>query len=350
VLQNVCIGDGKVTGANDDYRVDVELKAAEFAKVLLRKDRLTSIINTSKNLPHGDEVTLTVDGDCCVVEIGKGEWRLPTEDALTYPPGPAERLYAMLTMPADEFSRALRAVIYAIDKESSRYALGGVLIECVDDKTHFVATDGRRISTAQCERTGAQDDFVADPKGSQKRAPIVPKEPLSQLQAQCKGRSDLVTLSCGGGKFVGEIGDVVITSATIEGRFPNWRGLFEDADELGSPNVIDRQSLSQATRCAAVVATKESKGVLFRFGGETLTLTAKASTSGESKVECQVASAGKSAKVKIDPQFVTDFLKPFDSQDDDPNVRIFVQGNGDKTLFCVDSAYKAIIMPMAGDA
>ena len=49
-------------------------------------------------------------------------------------------------MPARLFRELIRRTIFATDNESSRYALGGVLLEMADDKITGVGTDGRRLA------------------------------------------------------------------------------------------------------------------------------------------------------------------------------------------------------------
>ena len=48
----------------------------------------------------------------------------------------------------------IRRTIFATDNESSRYALGGVLLEMAADKIIAVGTDGRRL--AKMEVPGPQ--------------------------------------------------------------------------------------------------------------------------------------------------------------------------------------------------
>jgi DNA polymerase-3 subunit beta len=249
-------------------------------------------------------------------------------------------------MTGDEFGRAIKSVIYAIDKESSRYALGGVFIECVGTKAFFVATDGRRLSVAEVVRDAATDDFVAEPKGTEKKSPIVPSSPLIWL-SNLAGADETVSLECDSSTFRGNVGAVTVTCRLIDGRFARWRDVL--TSELPPPHSIRRSELSHAISCAAVVSTEASKGVRLSFNRDTLTLTAKSSEAGESTVECPVETAGESAVVKLDPKFVHAFLKPF-GQDDEPCVAVHVCKADGKTVMKVGDSYTGVIMPLAEDA
>jgi DNA polymerase-3 subunit beta len=341
-VTNLCIGNGLVTGTDMDCRIDVELMDAQCEPVLLPRDRLHTILMNAT----GDTVTLTPDGSTCRIETKGCEWRLPTESAIEFPLWEPDGLHPILSMTGDEFGRAIRSVIYAIDKESSRYALGGVLIECVGTKAFFVATDGRRLSAAEVVRDAATDDFVAEPKGTEKKSPIVPSSPLIWL-SNLAGADETVSLECDNSTFRGNVGAVTVTCRLIDGRFPRWRDVL--TSELPPPHSIRRSELSHAISCAAVVSTEASKGVRLSFDGDTLTLTAKSSEAGESTVECPVETAGESAVVKLDPKFVHAFLKPF-GQDDEPCVAVHVCKADGKTVMKVGDSYTGVIMPLAEDA
>lgn len=341
-LGSVCIGGGLVSGCTvGEYRVDVDLLEAQCQPMLLPQNRLAKILQNSSH----EDVTLTADGSTCVVRIGRGEWRLPTEDAAQFPLWEPNGLHPMPSLPSDQFERAARHVIYAVDKDSSRFALGGVLIEAIGDKMHFVATDGRRLSVATCGHDKSTDDFVTEPKGLQKQAPIVPVRPLSQLINQCS-RDLAVTMQCGPGVFVCNIGDVTVTAATIQGRFANWKDVFPT--QLPPGNSVLRDVFDCAVKAASVVTSDDSRGVQFCFKGGTLTLKAKSAEGGQSKVECDVSDYQSDASVALNSSYVAQFLKPFD-KDSEPCVTVHVCHNDGKTVLTVGDAYRGVIMPLALD-
>jgi DNA polymerase-3 subunit beta len=341
-ITNVCIGNGLVTGTDLDCRIDVELIDAQCEPILLPKDRLHTILLNAT----GDTVTLTPDGSTCKIKAKGCEWKLPTEPASEFPLWEPEDLHPMLAVTGDEFRRAVKSVIYAIDRESSRYALGGVFIECVGNTAFFVATDGRRMSIAEVGREAATDDFVNDPKGTEKKSPIVPTSPMVWLSNEA-GSDETVALECDAKTFRGNVGGITVTCRLIDGRFPRWRDLL--GEELPKAHSVCRDDLVHAVSCAAVVATESSKGVRFAFSGDTLTLTAKSSEAGQSEVECRVDAPAEAATVKLDPKYVHSFLKPF-GQDNEPCVSIHVCKPDGKTVMKVGDSYTGVIMPLAEDA
>ena len=341
-ITNVCVGNGLVTGTDLDCRIDVELMDAQCEPILLPKNRLHTILMNAT----GNTVTLTPDGATCKIKTTGCEWKLPTEPASEFPLWEPDDLHPMMTLTGDEFRRAVKSVIYAIDRESSTYALGGVLIECVGNTAFFVATDGRRMSIAGVGREAATDDFVGEPKGTEKKSPIVPTSPLVWLSNEA-GADETVSIECDAKAFRGNVGGITVTCRLIEGRFPRWRDVL--GQDLPQAHSVSRSDLAHAVSCAAVVATESSKGVRFAFSGDTLTLTAKSSEAGQSEVECHVQSPADAATVKLDPKYVHNFLKPF-GQDDEPCVAIHICKPDGKTVMKVGDSYTGVIMPLAEDA
>jgi DNA polymerase-3 subunit beta len=340
-INSVCIGNGLVTGTDLECRIDVELIDAQCDPILLPKDRLHTILMNAT----GETVTLTQDGSVCKIKTKGCEWKLPTEPASEFPLWEPDGLDPMMTLTGDEFSRAVKSVIYAVDRDSSRFALGGVLIECVGDKSFFVATDGRRMSVAEVGRDAATDDFVSDPKGTQKKSPIVPTSPMVWLSNQA-GQDETVSLECDSRTFRGNVGGITVTCRLIDGKFPRWRDVL--GEELPEGHSVFRDELSHAVSCAAVVATESSKGVRFVFAGDTLTLTAKSSEAGQSEVECPVDSPAEAVTVKLDPNYVHSFLRAF-GQNDEPCVSIHVCKPDGKTVLKVGKSYTGVIMPLAAE-
>lgn len=331
ILGNVRIGDGLITGTNLEIRIDREL-GEQCEPMLLPADRLLAILRTCS---HGDSVTLTPKAGAVTIKCGRGKWELPTEDASEYPVWEAADAKPVCRLPADQFVRAVRAVSYACDSESSRYALGAVLIDVTGGDPTFVATDGRRLSAVQTETDQAVDD-------SQTLVPAVAMRFAATLAERSEGsvqieatKSDVVLTFDGG----------VLTARLLDGKFPRWRDVFPEAST--EPHAVDRGELLAATRAAGVVTSEQSKGVLYDFG-ESLVLTGKSSEYGESKVKCDVVQAGTACKVKMDPRFVTEYLHGVPS-DEEPNVSIHTTGpSGAVTLTCGE--YRGVIMPLSEDA
>ena len=331
ILRNVRIGDGLITGTDLEIRIDREI-GEHCEPFLLPADRLLAILRTCR---HDDDVTLTPKGSAVTIKAGRGRWELPSEDAAEFPLWEPADAKPVCRLPADQFVRAIRAVSYACDNESSRYALGAVLIDVQDSCPTFVGTDGRRLSAVETEVDQAVDN-------SQTLVPAVAARFAATLSEKSEGT---VQIEATKSEVVFTFDGGALTARLVDGRFPKWRDVFPEATT--EPHVVNRDELMAATRAAAVVTSEQSLGVTYDLG-ETLTLTARSSEYGESKVKCPVVTAGTPCKVKVNPHYVRDYLQGL-PPDEEPSVQIHATGPGGAvTLTCGE--YRGVVMPLAEDA
>jgi len=332
VLQNVLLSDAVLSGSDGEIRIDVEIDAPPSVTFLLPKDRLHAILSSTT----ADEITLTPDGSSCIVTAGRGTWTLPTEDAAEYPSWEPVGTKPITRLPADQFVRAVKGVVFSADAESSRYALGAVLIEVEGEVVTFVATDGRRLSSVRCEHDLAVDNSTT----------LVPARVMAILARLADHAGDAgVQLETTGREIVATIGNVTVTALLLEGRFPKWRDVVPERD--AKPTTVTRADLLSATRAAAICSSEESKGVLYAFSGDGIWLQGKSGEKGESSVTCDIVEAGAKAGVKLDPSFVVEWLGGIDG-DEEPTVSIeVVDADSAVVLRCGDNT--GVIMPLAKD-
>jgi DNA polymerase-3 subunit beta len=339
ILHNVLLSGGVLSGSDGEIRIDVEIDAPPGVTFLLPKDRLHAILSSTT----ADEITLTPDGSSCVVTAGRGTWTLPTEDAAEYPVWEPVGTKPITRLPADQFVRAVRGVVFSADTESSRYALGAVLIEVEGEVVTFVATDGRRLSSVRCEHDLAVDNSTT----------LVPAR-VMQIIARLADQAgdDSVQLEATGKEIVATIGREkkgrrrTVTALLMEGKFPRWRDVLPDRDVAST--TVDRSLLVAATRAAAICSSEESRGVEYAFSAEGVWLHGKSSEKGEASVTCDIVEAGAKAGVKLDPAFVVEWLNGIDG-DEEPTVSIeVVDAESAVVLRCGDNT--GVIMPLAKDA
>jgi DNA polymerase III subunit beta len=330
ILQNVLIGNGLITGTDLDLRIDVAI-GEHCEPFLVPADRLLAILRTASN----DSVTLSTTASAVKVKCGRGSWTLPTEDASEFPAWEPEKLKALCRLPADQFARAARATVYATDTESSRFALGGVLLDVTDGNPTWIGTDGRRMAIVETETDQAVDDS----------ATIIPSRTIGVVAGMASGDGS-VQIEANSAEIKFSMDGITVTGRLLEGRFPRWRDVVGEQDI--EPNVLEVHELLQAVRAASIVTSEQSKGIDVEFAGETVTLTGQSSEYGQSRVALSSVSPGLAAKTKVDPRFLADYLKNL-PDDEEPHVAIYAKDKESAVVLkCSD--YTGVIMPLAGDA
>ena len=143
VTTAVLIRGGRMAATNGEIRIEVEFPSSDISCLLPHK-RLQAIVNAAT----GDEMTIEAKGESVKLTAGRGSWTLPTEDWHAFPAATAGDARQVGTVEAGTLADMLRSVLPCTDSESSRYALGGVLLEVAGGQLHAVATDGRRLGAA----------------------------------------------------------------------------------------------------------------------------------------------------------------------------------------------------------
>lgn len=330
VLASVRLGDGLLTATDLELRIETALDYHDDP-VLLPYARLAAILNNAA----GDEVSLERRSSSCVVRIGRGEWVLPTESAAEFPGWEPTSLQPVTKLPADQFWRAVRAVAHSTDDTSGRPAMGTVLIDVQDGIVNFAATDGHRLSVAECEHDLAVDDSET----------LVPSRVMEVLCKLAGGNANaLVAVEASKSVMRATVADTTVTATLAQGTFVRWRKVIpEDHPE---PTTVVGADLLSATKAAAIVTSDDSRGVTYTFTADGLHLSGKSAAHGTSSVTCCIVEFGTPCVVKLDPLFVREWLQGLPS-DGEPTVSVQVK-DADAAVVLRSDSYTGVIMPLGG--
>jgi DNA polymerase-3 subunit beta len=237
----------------------------------------------------------------------------------------------------------VKRTVFATDNESSRYALGGVLVELSSQHVIAVGTDGRRL--AKMEGPASTCSGSTGSGAAADAQPIVPARAM-QLIERCLGAADApVHVAVRPAEILVRSGVTTISARLVEGRFPRWRDVFPERPDAVGVSLVAGPFLA-AVRQAAIVTSEQSKGVDFSFEPGQLVLSGRSAESGESRIELPLDHAGAAVKIKLDPRFVSDVLRVLD-----PATTVTVEIT-DPQSACVcrtDDGYGYVIMPLAAD-
>lgn len=333
ILQNVLIRDGVVTATDLELRITAPLDESRGHTLLLPYARLSAIIGS---LVGSDDVTLAVDGTVCTVTGGSGEWKIPVEDAAEFPTGDYKAATPIARLPSDQFVALVNAVRFATDNESSRFALGAVLVEFKDGTLTFVGTDGRRLCAASADIDQDTDDCEI----------LAPRRVVDVLVRLCKG-AQAIQLERTGSDVVATIDGVVVQAKLVEGRFPKWRDVEPKNDP--PPSLVVAGALLHAFRQAAICTSEDSKGVTLAITDEGLWLHGQSSAYGESSATCGLVEAGQACTVKLDPRFVREWLE-CGSIDPAETVCLTATDGDSAVVLSASETIRTVIMPLARDA
>lgn len=342
ILQSVkfeVTGESAILMATDleiGIRYDVPAVEVESAgSAVLPIQRFGSILRESSD----EKLSLESDGSGTTIRGERSEFRLPGQDPQGFPVVAVFGETTYQEVSARLFREAIRRTSFATDNESSRYALGGVLLELESTKLVAVSTDGRRLAKMEGPATAVGGE--ASPESSL----IVPTRAMNLLERAISDDDGEIQIAGRASEVLVKSPRATIFARLLEGRFPRWRDVFPPREGVASVELSVGPLLS-AVRQAAIATSEESRGVDFQFSSGTLVLTAQAADVGQSRVELPIAYEGREVAITMDPRFVADFLKVLDA---DKTFTIELKDSESAALLSTDDGYAYVIMPLARD-
>lgn len=271
-----------------------QVEVAEPGESLVVADTLSRIVREC-----ADEVlSLETGGNHLHLRGAGSHFQIVTHDAEEFPPVPSLEGAPDFSVDGAQLQRLLEWTVFAAARESTRYAINGVLWEVEGDKLVLVATDGRRLSLARGKLT------------SPSKAPckaIIPSKALSMLTRLISDPATPVDVRITQNQMIARVGRAVLGTALAEGVFPDYQKVIpEDCNRTAELKTLDFQS---ALKRAALLTNEESRGVRLAFTDGDLTLSSRAPEQGEATVSIPVRYRGEEIHIGFNPIFLLDVLK-----------------------------------------
>jgi len=283
------IDTGDLITEKDEAAVSVPAKA--FSGIL--RDTRNGVITLSFDM---EKHTLTI-----LSESGKYKINgLPAEE---FPPmQPVNEDGEGFSMDQTVVRRGLSKVSFAMSDDVSRYVLNGVCVEVLEREVRFVATDGRRLSTATEEAT-------IHPS-AQNASFIIPDPTVRAIERVLDVGSIDVTYTQDLVKFDASTsaGHIQVVSKLVQGSFPNYKQVIPDGE---APIVLSlpREDLIGALRRVMNVTTEQQYSVRLKLKDGNLNISVKTESIGAAVEKIPVAYTGEELVITFNPKYLVDPLK-----------------------------------------
>ena len=341
ILKNVKlqVADGQATLIGTDQEVGIRydipgVETDAAGETLLPTNRVLSILREIQD----DRVHLEVSPDAVWIRAGHSEFRLSAEDAAEFPPVAAfdEKRYHVV--PARTFREMIRRTAFATDVESTRYALGGILLDLAPGTIAMAATDSRRLALAKSScRSEGGDEF-------ENELPVIPSKAMLLAERSIADEEQDVLIAVHTNDVVMKCEHFTIYSRLVEGRFPKYENVIPKVSNVTIELVVG--PFYSVVRQAQIVTSEESRGVEFTFSNGLLTLHSKAADVGQSKVELPISYDYEDLTITFDPRFIAEFLRGFEPE---KQVKLQLIDAESAAVFRTDDTYTYVIMPLSRD-
>ena len=347
VLKNVKLQvvDGKATLLGTDAEVGIryEIPGVEITsagETLLPAARVSAIVRELT----GDSVDIALADDAVWIRSDQSEFRLSAQDASEFPPVAEFDDDSYHAIPGKSLRDAIRRTVFATDLESSRYALGGVLLELGRDKVTLAATDTRRLAVFETSCRAHGSATSGSPDQSNNSNPVIPTKALTLIERSIPDADSEALLAIHPNEALVKVGSSTIYSRLVEGRFPKYRDVVPARAEKSIDLVV--APFYSAIRQAQIVTEEDSRGVDFRFARGLLTMTSKSAEVGQSVIQLPISYDGDDLAILFDPRYIADFLRVLSPE---KSIRLDLIDAESAAVFRTDDAYTYVVMPLTRD-
>jgi DNA polymerase-3 subunit beta len=339
ILQNTRLeaANGEATLLATDLDVGVRHRLPECmvdrpGTVLMPTHRVLAILREMQ----GPTVQIEVQENVTRVTGNRAEYRLGYLDPAEFPLLPAFDEQNSYTVSSNQLRRMIQRTIFAIDAESTRYALGGVLVELHGESVILVATDTRRLAQARGQCASSGEAVVEN------SSPVVPAKAMALIERSLADYEGSVAISIRANDVQVQSNLTTIYSRLVEGRFPKYQDVIPTKNAITIDLIA--APLLTAVRQAQILTSEEHRGVDFEFGPGLLKLISREPSAGESVIELPISYEGEALTVTFDPRFIAEFLKVLEPEQP---VRLGLTNSASAAVFRTEDGYTYIVMPLS---
>jgi len=339
ILENVKLEavPERVTLMATDLEMGIRIDVPGFeidarGAVLLPIKRVGPILRESSD----EKLHVESDGTKARIYSQQSEFQLPTQNPDEFPtvsPFQEEKYHQL---PARFFRELLHRTVCAADTESSHYALGGVLVELSADEIIGVGTDGRRLA-----RQHGPAEAIAGHQTLE--TTVIPSRAVQLMERALADNEENVQLAARENDVLLKSQRTTIYARLVEGRYPKWRDVYPDCSDMYKVE-LTVGPFHSAVRQAAIVTSEEHRGIDFIFGDGKVVLSGHGAELGESRVELPIAYDGPEVPVKLDPRFMSDFLRVLDP---DQTFTLHMRNPKTAVVCTTEDGYGYVIMPLS---
>jgi DNA polymerase-3 subunit beta len=304
VLLRVEDGRAELQATDMELGLRVGLETSEVSQgVAVVPGRL--LLDVVRSLPR-DELTLEYRSSHQDVEVVSGPARfhlrtLPPEDFPNLPERPAD---GSLQMPAGAFVDTIGRVARAASRDETRPHLTGVLVSANGRELRMVATDSYRLSVKE---TALESELEGSLEAN------VPARTLQELaRIATWAGAETVGITALENQVVFTVGDVVLSSRLVEGRFPNYQQLLPESYEYELR--MRRDELLEVVRRVGLLAQKNAP-LRLRFSDGALDVSAQTPDVGEASESLPVPFSGEPLEIGFNPEFFREGLESAESDE-----------------------------------
>ncbi len=274
-----------------------EVQVEQPGDVVVPAARLAAVVRESVD----DVLCIEAEDGICKVTGADSHYTIYGQEVSQYPAVPEFDGEGDLEIKLQVLQAGIEQCLFATARESTRYALNGVLWEIHGKKLMLVATDGRRLARTKINLAAVLNEKIDEQKI------IVPAKTMGLLDKISSDDNAVVTVKLVNNQVLIKCANVVISSNIVEGTFPKYEDIIPAGYE--KKITLSTEIVLSAVRRSALLTTQESRGVKLSLNKKSLIFSSRTPETGDAEIEMPVDYKGQPINVGFNPQFIIDVLK-----------------------------------------
>jgi len=275
-----------------------EVDVGVEGETVVEAERLAAIVRESAE----DVLVLDSKETTCEIRGADSHFTVYGQDPKQYPKVPSfGQDQADLAISLQQLQSGIEQCLFATAKESSRYAINGVLWEVKGKKLVLVATDGRRLARCRVDLQQTPAGEIAEKKV------IIPAKTMALLQKIGPREKENVAIKFVDNQVLLSCANVVISSNLVEGNFPRYEDIIPS--DYDKKLTLRTEGALSAVRRAALLTSEESKGIKLSLTRNAMVFSGSSPEAGAAEVSMPVDYEGEPIDIGFNPQFMSDALR-----------------------------------------
>lgn len=336
-------GDGLTLVAQDlEIGIRYQLRGVQVQRTGEAILHLATLLKILRECDADKDVTITATDDGSTAMVGSSRFEMPGFPVNEYPDLPEfadDGRYHEIK--AGDLQTMIRRTCFATDnKDSTRFALSGILWEAEGKRARLVGTDSKRL--AVCEVAATLYGEAPKTKGNH----LIPRKAMKLLDANLSDAGELVRVALQPNAAQFQLERATIYTRLIEGRYPPYRDIVSQSRKAATKKIpLPVGAFLSRVRQAAIMANDEACRVDFTFTGSAVVLKANGVELGASHVEMALTSyQGEEVTISFDPEYLTEFLRVLDPA---TLVVLELADRSKPALFKAGDDYSYLVMPLS---
>lgn len=248
-------------------------------------------------LPDADIHTKSEENFSVSLKCGRSKARIFGMSPDSFPRAPAMP-DCIASIPLGSLAAMIDRTRFAISVEESRFTLRCALLIITAARLTMVATDGRRLSVAECKSDG----------NSREHRVLLPLKVVRELERQAgtEPAGTPVALARDGNHLFFQVGDRLLFAREVSGSFPDYERVFPKEQPLSA--LLDRQAALEAIARVERFSDERTRAIRVIVGPGEMKIQSTIPDVGESEETLSVEYEGPPIEMGYNASYLLDFL------------------------------------------